>query len=209
MIRMINPSIKREALDYFFTHDITYINVVREFNSAFVSGSLIKWAKDDVRFKNKKLKRRRHTNKLKTKALMLYNKYAMSVPEIAKKLKMDEQTIIYYWIKKDAKKYYDLKHLCKEESMTRREKPPKDKDSVEYENYMLRLENDILRARFEIIDDPKVMGLKAQELSVLNKTKIVTFLRPKHYLKYLLDMLHLTKSSYDYVKVEQDKGNKG
>jgi transposase-like protein len=147
MRHYISPKTKKDALEYFFTHDVSYNAVVREFSGAFSYKTFFTLVKNDERFKLKKLKWKYYTTNEKLEAIKLYNLDGISVIDIANKLNIRSISQIYSWIRlyaKDGTASLSRKGSMKGECDMKKIREPEDKDSLEHQIFELQLENDIL-----------------------------------------------------------------
>lgn len=79
-------------------------------------------------------------------------------------------------------------------------------DELQKEVYRLQLERDILEKAAEIIK--KDQGISLTKLTNHEKAIVINALREKYFLKDLLGILHMAKSSYCYQSLALSKGDK-
>lgn len=201
--RLVDPKIKNRALNYLFKHNATYESVVKRHKGAFTLQTLMRWAKADSRFESRRGNWSFMDEVTKTEVIKRYTVNRQKPCQIAKELGINSVSSVVWHIRKFKKYGKDSLVVKRKDAKI---KKPKDMDSKDWEIYQLKLENDMLRAMFEVVDDPKVQGLRLENLTVNQKTQMIQVLRPNYqFLKDLLDFLHLEKSAYDYSRKSKKK----
>jgi putative transposase len=194
----IHP-LRQEALDYYFSNDVTHKEVVKHFNNSFGLTTLYAWIKADERFSTRRNKNVYYSDRIKQEAIMLYTIDKLSCNKIQQKLGIGAHTTVLRWIiqYKNTGIVPSSSKVSKVGGYMAKYKKPKDENSLEYELFQVRLERDILQAALEECNCPKVIGLNLC-LSVERKAQLINKLRPKYKLRDLLIKMNLSKSSYYY-----------
>lgn len=196
---MSRHPLREDALDYYFSNDVTHVEVVEHFDSSFALRNLYRWIASDKRRNERRRKNVYYSDKIKQEAVILYTVHMLSSNKICKRLGIKHNSTVMNWINK-----YKTTGIMPANSSAERTggymakyKKPKDENSLEYELFQVRLERDILQAALEECDCPKVIGLNLS-ISVAKKVQLIDRLRPKYKLCDLLIQMNLSKSSYHY-----------
>jgi transposase-like protein len=145
----IHP-LRNEALDYYFSNDVTHKEVVKHFNNSFGLTSLYAWIKADERFSTRRNKNVYYSDRIKQEAVMLYTVDRLSCNKIQQKLGIGAHTTVLRWIIQYKNTgIVPSSKVSKVGDYMAKYKKPKDENSLEYELFQVRLERDILQAALE------------------------------------------------------------
>lgn len=97
--RIIDPEVKKKALNYFFKNNATYEGTVAKFGKQFSLQTLFRWTKADSRWVSRTANWSAYPPELKLKAVLMYNRGKKNAHQICKELEITSCSSLIYWVR--------------------------------------------------------------------------------------------------------------